>query len=335
MGRVLKVGAAIAAVACPLLADFSYQESSKITGGMMAGMMKVAGVFSKQAREPIESTVAVKGNRMAHRGKMHASIIDLDSKTITEIDLQKKTYSVVTFEQMKQMLERMSQKMKEKNSDAEMQMKVSANATGNSKQIGGYDAKEMLLKIEMQGTDQKSGQTSTIVVTTDLWIAGGVAGYKEMREFYLRMAKELDWTPGSGMFAAQPQVSKGMAEAMKEIAKLDGTPVFQTMTMGPPGDASAGSSTTANTQPPPEQKEQQQTSKPSIGGAVGSALGRFGRKPKADSQQQDSSSKTSSSGALIEMTTEYSNFSSAPVDASLFEIPAGFKKVEPDKRAVE
>jgi hypothetical protein len=229
---------------------------------------------------------------------------------------------------MKQMLDQMSQKMKEKNSDADMQMKVSANATGNSKQIGGYDAKEMLLKVELQGTDQKSGQTGTMVVTTDLWIAGGISGYKEMREFYSRMAKELDWTPGSGMFAAQPQVAKGMAEAMKEIAKLDGTPVFQTMKMGRPGDASTSAA-------PQQQQEQQQSSKPSVGSALGSALGgRFGRKPKADQQQQQQSQQ-SSSGNLIEMTTEYSNFSSAPVDASLFEVPAGFKKVEPNQRSVE
>jgi len=38
----------------------------------------------------------------------------------------------------------------------------------------------------------------------------------------------------------------------------------------------------------------------------------------------------------MESTTEMSNFSSNPVDASLFEIPAGFKKVEPDlKRAAQ
>src|ERR1043166_3062351 len=87
--RLVTATAAIALAACPLLADFSYQESSKITGGMMAGFMKVAGAFSKQAREPIQSTVAVKGNRMAHRSATHASIIDLDSRTITDIDLQK------------------------------------------------------------------------------------------------------------------------------------------------------------------------------------------------------------------------------------------------------
>ena len=50
-----------------LLADFTYQETSTITGGMMMSMMSVAGVFSKQAREPIQSTIAVKGDRMVHR----------------------------------------------------------------------------------------------------------------------------------------------------------------------------------------------------------------------------------------------------------------------------
>jgi hypothetical protein len=34
---------------CPLPADFSYRETSTITGVLMASLMKVAGVFSKQA----------------------------------------------------------------------------------------------------------------------------------------------------------------------------------------------------------------------------------------------------------------------------------------------
>jgi hypothetical protein len=32
------------------------------------------------------------------------------------------------------------------------------------------------------------------------------------------------------------------------------------------------------------------------------------------------------------MTVEMSGFSSSPIDPSLFEVPAGFKKVEPDSR---
>src|SRR6202163_1301896 len=96
-----------------LLADFSYEQSTKITGGMMAGAMKFAGAFSKQAREPLQSTVAVKGNRMFNGNKDHASVIDLDSETITEINFQKKTYSVMTFAEMKQAMEQAMQRAKD------------------------------------------------------------------------------------------------------------------------------------------------------------------------------------------------------------------------------
>src|SRR3954451_11523855 len=100
--KFITISGLIAFSAGSLFADFSYHESSKITGGAMAGMLKVAGVFSKAAREPIESTVAIKGNKMAHRSATHLSVIDLDSKTITNVDLQKKQYSVMTFDEMKQ-----------------------------------------------------------------------------------------------------------------------------------------------------------------------------------------------------------------------------------------
>src|SRR5260370_30934607 len=77
----------LACLPASLLADFSYEQSTKITGGMMAGVMKFAGAFSKQAREPLQSTVAIKGNRMFNGNKDHAQVIDLDSETITEINL--------------------------------------------------------------------------------------------------------------------------------------------------------------------------------------------------------------------------------------------------------
>jgi hypothetical protein len=318
----------------PAQADFSYQETSKITGGMMAGMMKVAGVFSKQAREPIQSTVALKGNRLAHRSAMRASIIDLDSKTITEIDLQKKTYSVMTFEQMKQMLDNMAQKMHQQKPEAQMDMKVSAKATGNSKQVAGYDAKEMLVRIEMQATDEKSGQTGAMVVTTDLWIAPMVSGYREIREFYRKMATELNWTPGGNMFMARPDVSKGMAEAMKEVSKLDGTPVYQTITMGAAGTGTSGDGT-QTAAPPPQQQQQQQSDKPSLSGALAGRFG-LGRKKSQDTQPaQQQQQSQAAPGTLLEMTTEYSGFSSASVDAASFEVPAGFKKVEPDAKRMQ
>ena len=65
--RVVTIAGIMTLAGSSLLADFTYQETSTITGGMMMSMMSVAGVFSKQAREPIQSTIAVKGDRMVHR----------------------------------------------------------------------------------------------------------------------------------------------------------------------------------------------------------------------------------------------------------------------------
>ena len=293
MVRKLAIGTAIAFLASStMLADFSYQETSTITGGAMASMMKVVGVFSKQAREPIHSTVAFKGDMMVHRSNNHIEIIDLASQTITSVDLQKKTYTVMTFEQMKQMLDQLSQKMQQQKDSGkgEVNWKVSASATGNSKQIAGFDAKEMLMKMEMEGTDQQSGQKGSMVVTTHVWIAT-VPGSQESRDFYKRMSEKLNWTPGGNMFMSRPDMAKGMAEAAKEIAKLNGTPVLQTMSMGAEGAAPAGAEGQTAAQPAPQpQQQQQQAERPSLGGALGGALGgHFGlgrRKPKDQPKEQ-------------------------------------------------
>src|SRR5664280_3364845 len=193
--KVVTIAGIMTLAGSSLLADFTYQETSTITGGMMMSMMKIAGAFSKQAREPIQATVAVKGDRMVHRTAAHASVIDLSSGTITSIDFQKKQYSVMTFEEMKQMMEQMSQKAQkgQKGDKGEMKFKVSANATGKSKQVAGFEAKEMVMKMEMEmeATDKDSGQSQKggMTVTTDMWIAPGVPGYQEVRDFHKRMAE--------------------------------------------------------------------------------------------------------------------------------------------------
>ena len=319
--------------AATMSADFSYQESSKVTGGVMAGMLKVAGVFSKAAREPIVSTIAVKGDRMARRSSTHSEIIDLSKETITSIDMQKKTYSVVTFAEMKQMMEELSQKLKNnKKDDAQMSFKVSANATGNTRNISGFDAKEMLVKIAMEATDQKSGQKGGMVVTSRVWVAPDVRGYSEVRDFQKKMAEKMNWSPGGNMFMANPEVAKGMAEVYKEVSKLDGAPVLQVVSMGPEVSGSPDGSNP----PAAQQQQQQQPQVPSVGGALGGALGgKFGLGRKKNQDQQPAGAGNtqapSNPGSLIDMTTESSNFSTAGTDPGMFEVPAGFKKVEPQK----
>jgi hypothetical protein len=315
--------------ASTLPADFTYQETSTITGGVIASMMKVVGVFSKSAREPIRSTISVKGDRMMHRSNDSGSIIDLGAQTITNIDFKKKTYSVMTFDEMKKMLDDLSKKSKSKEEDkAQVEYKVSVDNTGKTQQIAGMEAKEMIMKMEMQVTDKESKNSGGMTITSDMWIASGVAGYAEVRDFYKRMAEKLNWTPGGNMFMQQnPNVAEGMAGVYKEISKLDGVPVLQTVVMG--GVAQPGQ---AGTEAKPAEQPQPAAERPSIGGMLGGrlGLGGLGRKKSEPKKEEASSGSAPAStpGSMLEMKTELSNFNSNAVDASQFSVPAGFKKVD-------
>jgi len=327
--KIVTVAGIMALAGSSLWADFSYQETSTITGGAMLSMLKVAGVFSKQAREPIQVTVAIKGDRMVHRSSNRATVIDLVAGTITTIDFQKKQYSVMTFDEMKQALDQMAEKM-QKGGKGEMHFKVTANTTGKSKGIGGFDAKEIVLTMEMEGTDEKTGQKGGMTVTTDTWIAGGVPGYQEVRDFHRRMAEKLNWTPGGNMFQANPQVAQGMAEVYKEMAKLDGVPVQQLISMGVAGEPVASGATT---------QQQQPQEKPTVGSVLGGrlGLGGLGRKKtteqKAPPPPENPPADAQIPGApasLLQMTTEFTGFSTSAVDPSLMAVPDAFKKVDSD-----
>ena len=335
--RVVTMAGIMAVAALQLPADFTYRETTTITGGAMLSMMKVVGVFSKQAREPVQSTVSVKGDRMVHRSQQRATVIDLAAQTVTTIDMQRKTYTVMTFEEYRRMMEQMAQKMHQsQDQGGKMEFKVSATEPGNTKEIAGYQTKEMVLRMEMQATDQKSGQQGSMVISSDIWLAPSVAGYQEVRAFYTRMGEKLAFNPGGGMFASSPEASKNMGELYKEIGKLDGIPVLQTISMGGMGQPGSGDASAQPGSGGQQQQQQQPAARPSLGGALGGALGGkfgLGRKKQQDDQastgqQSQQQQGGGNPGSLMEATTEMSGFSSDPVDESNFAVPAGFKRVE-------
>ncbi len=312
----------------------------------MAGMMKVAGVFSKKAREPIRCTVSVKGSRMLQACGEQIEITDLDAETFTEINLPKKTYSTVTFAEMKQAMEEAMKKVSGEK-QPEMEFKVSVNQTGQTREIAGFSTKESIVTLEIETTDPESGKKSTMLVTADMWLAPRMAGYDEVTAFQQKMAQKLNFAPGgNSMLAANPQIAKGMAGLYKESGKLDGVPVFQTIRMGAKVEGAEGAQGA-----PPQQQPEPKAESPSVGSALGGALGgrlgglgRFGRRkqPKEEPKQeapppaesapaQTPASGGSAAGTLLEMTSEMAGFSASGVADGDFAIPAGFRKVESER----
>ncbi|MCC7155263.1 MAG: hypothetical protein IT161_11870 [Bryobacterales bacterium] len=359
--RAILLLASIAMAAAPAFADFSYEQTSKITGGMVANMMRMAGPFAAKAREPQTSTIMVKGNRMATVNKNSMNVVDLDARTITEVDFEKKTYSVLTFDQMKQIYQEMQKRLQSPDFEVNAQIKVDIKETGAHKQIAGHDAREVVTRVDMEAKDPKTGQTMTTEVISNTWLASEIAGYKEVREFYRRMAEALGWMPGQ-IQGGQPGMAKGMIQVTREVSKLEGLPVLQITKMTGPGgmqEAGASSEQTQN-QPAPSGDDVAQAAAKGAerqaesealsqvyrtggatgrvaAGALGGMMGGFRRKkpaeppPAAPAQpaaQQTPPPAQSGSSLLLEMTTEMSNHSAASIDPSRMSVPAGYKEVE-------
>ncbi len=295
-----------------MFADASYQETTQITGGSMMAPLKSMSFLSKSMRDmlaPITTTTMIHGNQKAVVGKDSIEITDLDKETVTHIDPVHKTYTVVTFAQMRQAFAQAPKQIQQAQakqapeqpqqpkSDLKTSFDVSVKNTGVTKEINGFSAQEQLVTLQMHVTDPNAppaqgANAATYVVTTDAWITPDPPEVKEIQDFDKRFGQKLmegvdlsafkaqmtqmhdtGQNPGmSQMFAGKPGSAEAMAEMGKEMAKLQGTRVMEVTRMGGSGTGPAGAQ---NSAPPSDSAPAAAptNSNGSVSGMLGSALG--------------------------------------------------------------
>jgi hypothetical protein len=256
-----------------MYADASYQETTQVTGGSMVDSLKSVSFLSKSmsnAFAPMTTTTMVHGNQKAVVGKDYTEITDLDRETITHIDTLHKTYSVVTFAEMRQAFANMPKQMEkaqeqvkeaqaqqpaqQPKSDLKTSFDVSAKNTGVTKEVNGLTAQEQVVTMQMHMTDPNAPPTEavnsvTYVITTDAWIAPDPPEVKEVEDFDMRMGQKLmagvdmsAWKAQMGqnagmaqLFGGNPGSAEAMAQMAKELSKLKGTRVMEVTRMGASG----------------------------------------------------------------------------------------------------
>lgn len=227
-----------------------------------------------------------------------------------------------------------------------------------SRVILGQNTTETKIKMDMEMQTQNTGQTPisapatgsappngpnsvTFTMTTDMFVAPSVAGYQEIAEFYKRMAREVNWVPPANLHV-DPRMTQGMEEMQKNSAALTGLPLLSYVSMGMPVSPDGAPDSSQNSSSvPPRSNSSSSNSSDSVptnsSDAVVKGLGSlFGKKKQ---QQQDNSSSqaatpapppnpNSDPNALMEMTMQVTSFSDSSLDASVFEIPAGYTRVQ-------
>jgi hypothetical protein len=317
-----------------MYADASYQETTQVTGGSMVDSLKSVSFLSKSmsnAFAPMTTTTMLHGNQKAVVGKDYTEITDLDRETITHIDTLHKTYSVVTFAQMRQAFANMPKQMEQAQeqvkeaqaqqpaqqpkSDLKTSFDVSAKNTGVTKEVNGLTAQEQVVTMQMHITDPNAPSTEavnsmTYVITTDAWIAPDPPEVKEIQDFDIRMGQKLmagmdlsawkaQMSQNAGMaqlFSGKPGSAEAMAQMSKELAKLKGTRVMEVTRMGGsgtgPGVAQDSTQNTAEAAPAPAPANSSAAAG-IFGSALGSsALGAFHKKKAATPPPTDESATT-------------------------------------------
>jgi hypothetical protein len=346
-----------------LRADLRYQESTQITGGMLEGATKMLSFFGAKGLDKTMSTHYLKGDRLrtdnfVNNELTDTTLIRLDREDIVHIDHKKKSYTTVTFEQMRQQMQKAIEAMQHPNKtsttdpktdpkapDVKFEPKISIKDTGETKVINGFNARHVIMSIQMEGQDQKTNDKGAFGVDSDLWLTKDISGFAEQREFYKKYAVKFGSTvmPRAMMTpsaAQDPRLGPAMEELRKESEKMDGVPVLTVSSVNISGTPAEGSQTSqpssSSGEPSSNSDSQASSSKEDIAKNLSKALGGFGgfghkKKREEPKPAETPPNSTSSSNAgtttvnLMKSTTELKSLSNAALDASLFEIPQGYK----------
>jgi hypothetical protein len=348
-------------------ADITIQQQVNVDGfgpskfGAMEGKSSTA-IAGDKARTEEQNQFKSRLLRALAKGSDTVRIIRLDAELIDEIDVTKQQYTEQTFQQMREQTERALQSAQTSPQAAQERRDAPSGApvdeskcqwspprselkqSGEHATIAGADASRATITVTTTCTDPTKGTSCDFVFLLDEWLASDVPGTAETRAFWQAYAQKLNLTGAlaDSMQSSSPQVfnryQNGWGEAIRQAGGLKGFPVKSVFAMqfggpqckddssgnsssgGAGGDSSSSSSGSSVSSVP---------TSPSA--AVSSAaLGLFNKLHKKDDSQQQASTTPVAPGMvqMFQMSTETIGISTGSIPSALFEVPAGYKKVD-------
>lgn len=331
--RMIRISLVLALAAVSAFADFSYKHETKIVGGAMAGVMKMTMKMSKTAREAMTGATYIKGNKSAMQSGDIVTIYDLDAETVTTVNNDKQTYSVMTFAEMRQAMDKLSEKMSGKKGEGEVQYKLDIRDGKKSQDVYGYPAKLTTMIVTIEGADNK-GNSGAMEMVNDMWLSTSIAGSAEMTAFHKRMGEKLAGAGGPNLgFMGAMMKQKGFEAAMKKFQEnagnLQGVPVLTVVRMAPAGSLDAVMAESGKI--PEDKPEADSGEQPSVAGVL-RGMGGFGGFGRKKNEQPASEPEKGASASLMEMAVRQFDFSTAPVADSHFAVPASYKQVDSEMK---
>jgi hypothetical protein len=309
--------------------------------GVLGRMVNMFG--GKGAREGVESSVAVKGERKFTSNGSTGQLIDLAEEKVYDIDMKRKTYTVATFAELRRQMEEARKKAEEDARKAgaerkepapekaepgkpekEVEVDFDVKNTGQTKTLNGFDTHQSIVTITVREKGKTLEQSGGLVMASDMWLAPRNAAMNEVAQFDLKYAQKLYGAMMTGAspqemasaMAMYPQMKPALDRMRAEGGKLEGTPILTTMTMDAVKSAEEMASESS--------KPASSSSAGSPGEEVLKMFGRFGKK-SAKKDDAPAAATVSSPSHTTFMTTSVEVLKlTTTVSAEEVSIPAGF-----------
>ena len=312
---------ALLLVAAPLLADVKTRDRTTVKFES-----RILNFFlGKAAKEGLQSTVAVKGNRKATLNDATGKIVDLSEEKVYDLDMKKKTYTVTTFDELRRRMREQADKAKEQaqkeepaqahepqqaqKPQKEYEIDYDVKDTGQKKQIAGYDTHETIVTITVREKGKKVEESGGLIMTNDMWLGPKIPQMKESADFEMRYWKQLegaqlpsaDMSPeqAAALIAMFPLIAKASDRMAKDSDKLSGTPLEMT-------------STIESVKSPDQMTQAQQQQQQPTGGGIGGMLAK--KMMKKEEPKQRSTVMTTHHEVLEVATTVAANDLAIPPD---------------------
>ena len=311
----------------------------------------------------VTSTEMVQGDMMAsdHETKMDSklmklmgagkpvlttSIIRLDKGVFWDVSHKDKSYTEMTFAEMRKMMDSLGAMMSGGSAMTQQKAafdtseykllppKLNVTHTGKHETISGYDCDEAVLTMETAAVNRKSGDTVLLEVTMSSMLAKNVPGEAEMTAFGKKMAQAMgmDMNDAAGQSMQKMLAMYGIdAEKLAEEAKkMNGFAMRTEMTFGMGGAAMEKAAEGQEKSKDAENSENAESAKSdesSSGGLAGKALGGlFGKKKKAEPKEEAGEKGGDvPPGAMFSVVTTVTEIGTGSVAATSFDVPAGYK----------
>jgi hypothetical protein len=279
-----------------------------------------------------------------------AEIVLLDQDKLYHLNMNKKEYTEMSFEQLHAQMQKMSDQM---NSSEERKQpsavdqskcvwlpaKVDVTKSGEKAQFAGYDAQRVTVTATQPCQDKDTGAICEIALVLDQWTSADFAESSEARKFYSAYAAKMGIDTSNSQDVSERAKAlfsqyKGVwTEVAAKMQSVKGYPVKSSFTLGLGGTQCKDS----NSQQ--AQTSQTDNSSPSPSGIAGAVVGKLGglfqkKKDPADAPAAPAAPAAAAVAmppgdvALMTVSSQVVAVSTNGVSPDAFTVPAGFKKIE-------